>query len=598
MDMKKAGMNLGDMLNVQNTNSHSDKAVSSSNEQFGKVMKKQLQVGKSAKEDMVQNTKQNQVSKSDVAGVTKTDEHPAFLQENGDKRKLELQTLYGEDGNVMEGQIENLEELDPTQLEMVAAYVTQAVVDMAAVLQLPTEEVQLQLQQLDSSQPLVMQMQQMVLQAAQEENPMTILTDENLGKQFAELQNIAEETLGDLAENLQITPEEAQTIMNQFVEGQGQNVTEQSVEVTVQEVVDGQASTQAQNLVPELEKETISTSTPQDQWKKEATATMTVSAMENPQQAQPLPEQMHEKTLQEVMEEPAVTTSVEKPLQELMPEQESVETFIDKPEKMALSQSESQSNEVIETLAKVAEPIQEVKSNTNETEVKKEYAQAENTTTSLEQTTASTASIESDTKQENGNQESAGKEAKENKTMLSTEQFVANFASIQEEQVASVEEHMQTVQQVREIVQQVVEQIRVQVTADTSEMHLQLNPENLGKVHLSVAMKDGHVTAQFVTENALAKQALESQIQQLRDTLSEQGMKVDRVEVSVSDFDFAQGNQANAEEQKEQQKNNMAKSLQRNLKLSDITDDINLTEAEQVAVQMMRSNGGQVDYIA
>lgn len=166
------------------------------------------------------------------------------------------------------------------------------------------------------------------------------------------------------------------------------------------------------------------------------------------------------------------------------------------------------------------------------------------------------------------------------------------------EQVEGVQEKVQVARQVHEIVTQVVEQIKVVVTEDTSEMVIHLNPEHLGKVNLSVVAREGHITAQFVTETELARQALESQIQQLRDTLGEQGLKVDKVEVSVSDFSFTQGNSANAEEQKERQRNAHAKALHRNLNLADINNISDMTEEELLAVDVMRRNGGQIDFTA
>lgn len=176
---------------------------------------------------------------------------------------------------------------------------------------------------------------------------------------------------------------------------------------------------------------------------------------------------------------------------------------------------------------------------------------------------------------------------------------VMNQVSVAKAQfVENVQDKVQITQQMQEIFEQVVEQVRVTVTADTSEMVMQLNPEHLGKVNLSVVAKEGHITAQFVTENEVARQALESQIQQLRETLGEQGLKVDKVEVSVSDFNFQEGNQANAEEQKQQQRDEYARQLHRNLNLANLDDLSDMTEAEELAVKIMQSNGNQIDYTA
>lgn len=149
----------------------------------------------------------------------------------------------------------------------------------------------------------------------------------------------------------------------------------------------------------------------------------------------------------------------------------------------------------------------------------------------------------------------------------------------------------------QDVVQQVVEQIKVLVKENTTTMEMQLNPEHLGKVSLTVVSKDGRITAQFATETEVAKQALETQIQQLRENLGNQGLKVDEVEVTVSNFDFTKQNQANAEQQKEEQRNQQAKRTQRNLNLNDLAS-MDLGEAEELAAKIMISNGNQIDYSA
>lgn len=93
-------------------------------------------------------------------------------------------------------------------------------------------------------------------------------------------------------------------------------------------------------------------------------------------------------------------------------------------------------------------------------------------------------------------------------------------------------------QTIEKIVNQVVEQIRIRVLPDTTSMELQLNPESLGKVNILVASKDGVATATLTCQNETAKTALESQISLLKENLSQQGLKVESVEVNVSEFGF------------------------------------------------------------
>lgn len=177
------------------------------------------------------------------------------------------------------------------------------------------------------------------------------------------------------------------------------------------------------------------------------------------------------------------------------------------------------------------------------------------------------------------------------------EHFVEHLSVNRANDIEQTDMKIDTVAQMREIVTQVVEQIKVRVNVDASSMEVQLNPENLGKVNLTVVAKDGHITAHFVTETELARQALEGQVQQLRENLREQGLKVDEVEVSISNFDFSHSNQANAEEQR-QQHNQEQRRLHRNLNLNEAVNLKDLSEEEQLAARIMSDNGNQVDYIA
>lgn len=106
------------------------------------------------------------------------------------------------------------------------------------------------------------------------------------------------------------------------------------------------------------------------------------------------------------------------------------------------------------------------------------------------------------------------------------------------------------------IVNQVVEQIKVTMGRETTSMQLQLNPESLGKVLISVTANHGVMTANFTVQSEEAKEALQSQMFSLREALESRNLKVDAVEVEVSDFAFSQSGQADAQDQKEFEKGN------------------------------------------
>lgn len=150
------------------------------------------------------------------------------------------------------------------------------------------------------------------------------------------------------------------------------------------------------------------------------------------------------------------------------------------------------------------------------------------------------------------------------------------------------------IQQLRDIANQVVEQIKVIIKPDQTSMEMNLNPESLGKVNLVVAEKNGLLTAQFTVQNEIAKEALESQMQTLKDNFTNQGLKVDAVEVLVSNSPFSQDNMS--EGSKEQQKSSGKK---KNINLADLDlleDDI--TEEDAMKIDIMSQNGNSVDYSA
>lgn len=172
--------------------------------------------------------------------------------------------------------------------------------------------------------------------------------------------------------------------------------------------------------------------------------------------------------------------------------------------------------------------------------------------------------------------------------------FIQNLASQGTEEI---QEAAQRVQTVKEIVNQIVEQIKVAIKPESTSMELQLHPESLGRVNLTVVSKNGLLTASFVAENQLAKEAIESQMQVLKDNLNNQGVKVEAIEVNVSQFGFRQNTEsgADAKGQSNQQKKSGGRRI--NLDYFD-EEDVSLSEEDALAAQVLHDNGGTVDFTA
>ncbi len=150
------------------------------------------------------------------------------------------------------------------------------------------------------------------------------------------------------------------------------------------------------------------------------------------------------------------------------------------------------------------------------------------------------------------------------------------------------------------IVNQLIEQVKVQVNADTTSMEMQLYPESYGKLNLSVAVREGVVTAQIAVENEAVRAALESQIVQLRENMNEQGLKVEAIEVTVQTHEFERNLDQN-EDNGEQESAQQSSGVRRNINLDDLDDDDEvdqLTEAEELTRRIMIQNGNRVNFSA
>lgn len=140
------------------------------------------------------------------------------------------------------------------------------------------------------------------------------------------------------------------------------------------------------------------------------------------------------------------------------------------------------------------------------------------------------------------------------------------------------------------IVDQVVEQVKIRVLPETTNMEIMLHPESLGRVAIQVSAAAGVAKATLLVENLMAKEALESQLVTLKQTFEEQGLKVDAVEVTVSEFGL---NQENHEAQ-QQQKNGAKNRRFRGDAGEDAEED---TETAEVQAERRNVNS-VVDYTA
>lgn len=150
---------------------------------------------------------------------------------------------------------------------------------------------------------------------------------------------------------------------------------------------------------------------------------------------------------------------------------------------------------------------------------------------------------------------------------------------------------MNTESVMNQIVEQVVRQVRIRVMPETTSMELQLHPASLGRVSVTVATTAAGATASLVVENQMAKEALESQMIQLKESFVEQGLKVDAVEVTVAEFGFQKENQQQEEFAGTKKKN-------RRFRPDEELADDEETRTDRVTVSERRDVNSMVDYTA
>ena len=168
------------------------------------------------------------------------------------------------------------------------------------------------------------------------------------------------------------------------------------------------------------------------------------------------------------------------------------------------------------------------------------------------------------------------------------DQFLQNLQQVAEE-VSETSGETNVASQIREIADQILEKIKITVTPEITSFDMVLTPEELGRVNLTIIEQDGVMKASFVTENELAKEAIESNLVQFKEMLNEQGLKVDSIEVTVGSFEF--NNNGQAETGQEEQKRG-----KRRFNAEDTV--IAGKEEDQLAQHFMEGGESTVNYMA
>ena len=172
-----------------------------------------------------------------------------------------------------------------------------------------------------------------------------------------------------------------------------------------------------------------------------------------------------------------------------------------------------------------------------------------------------------------------------------------NFLT-QLQQTAQTEEAGQTDTQY--IMRQIMDYMKVSVKPDSSDLEMQLHPQSLGTLHIQMAAKNGVVTANFITENETVKAALESQMVQLKENFTEQGIKVEAIEVTVQTHQFEQNlEQGRDGSGSREAEAGIGRKRTRRINLNTaFAEEEPQTEEDRITADMMTANGNTVDFTA
>ncbi len=156
------------------------------------------------------------------------------------------------------------------------------------------------------------------------------------------------------------------------------------------------------------------------------------------------------------------------------------------------------------------------------------------------------------------------------------------------------------------IMEQIATNAQTTINNEVTRMEMELNPQSLGRMIMQVESNaDGVVTAKLIAQNEAVREALETQMNVLRENLNNRGVRVEAVEVTVGTHEFEQNLEENArgegayEGQDEKNGRQNQGRRMRNLNLNDLDGMQGLmTEEEELAARMMRDEGNVLNYQA
>lgn len=149
-----------------------------------------------------------------------------------------------------------------------------------------------------------------------------------------------------------------------------------------------------------------------------------------------------------------------------------------------------------------------------------------------------------------------------------------------------------------DIIRQIVDSMSISNTTEESAINLQLTPESLGRMYINVSQKNSEISARIAVSNEAVKEALQTQMVNLKEALNNSGIRVNEVEITVASHEFERNlEQGAANDSRQQESTNSYNGS--NSSDSGIDSDMMQDRVEErLVTQIMRDNGNSVDFTA
>lgn len=157
----------------------------------------------------------------------------------------------------------------------------------------------------------------------------------------------------------------------------------------------------------------------------------------------------------------------------------------------------------------------------------------------------------------------------------------------------------------KEIFNQIQSQLQMKNMPEMkySELKFQMKPENLGMISMKMVMEDNVLTAKMKVENESVKNVIEENITELKKSLSDQGIKVEKVEVTFKSDNSSSGTSHTFDENRAQRNSGDKESKQyfQNNRSADRDDQNSDSSASKNLFGFQRrtsiSANGKLDYL-